>query len=101
MPKESVQQHARPSENPAGAERSAPVLHQRTRETQPFGRIAKPPAALNEKTCLASTESLNQILADSTTLMSLVAALLQVWFIAGHRVDVPLVRADSAEVSAR
>jgi len=101
MPKEPVQQHARPSENSAGAERSQPVLHQRTREIQPFGRIADPPIAADEMICLASMELLNQIRADSMTSIHLVGALLQAWFIAERRVGVPLARADSAKVSTR
>jgi starvation-inducible DNA-binding protein len=71
MARESAQQHVRQSENSAGAERSEPVLHQHTREIQPFGRIAKLPIALAEKTCLDSIELLNQILADSMTLRDL------------------------------
>ena len=71
MPNKPVHEQARPSESSAGAERSEPVLHQRTREIQPFGRIAKLPIALDEKTCLASIDLLNQILADSMTLRDL------------------------------
>jgi starvation-inducible DNA-binding protein len=64
-----AQEHS--SENSAGAERSEPILHQRTREIQPFGKIAKLSIALDEKTCLASIELLIQILADSMTLRDL------------------------------
>jgi len=64
-----AQEHASP--NSAGAERSEPILHQRTREIQPFGRIAKLSIALDEKTCLAGIELLVQILADSMTLRDL------------------------------
>jgi len=71
MPNKPVHEQARPSESSAGAERSEPVLHQRTREIQPFGRIAKLPIALDEETCLASIDLLNQILADSMTLRDL------------------------------
>jgi starvation-inducible DNA-binding protein len=71
MAKEPTQQNARESENSAGAERSEPILHQRTRQIQPFGRIAKLPIALDEKTCMSSLELLNQILADSMTLRDL------------------------------
>jgi starvation-inducible DNA-binding protein len=69
MTKESVRHH--PSQNAAGAERSEPILHQRTREIQPFGRIAKLSIALDEKACVASIELLQQILADSMTLRDL------------------------------
>jgi starvation-inducible DNA-binding protein len=64
-------QHPTLNNPSAGAERSEPLVHQRTREIQPFGRIAKLPIALDEKTCLASIELLNQILADSMTLRDL------------------------------
>ncbi len=70
MGKES-RQNARLSETSSGAERSAPLLHQHTREIQPFGRIAKLPITLDEKACMASLELLNQILADSMTLRDL------------------------------
>ena len=33
----------------SGAERSRPITHQRAREIQPYGRIAKLPIALDEK----------------------------------------------------
>jgi starvation-inducible DNA-binding protein len=71
MPKEPVQHQARPSEKEAGAERSEPLVHQHAREIQAFGRIAKLSIALDEKTCLASIDLLNQILADSMTLRDL------------------------------
>jgi len=71
MPNKAVHGHPSPSENSAGAERSEPVLHQRAREIQPFGRIAKLSIALDEKACLASIELLNQILADTMTLRDL------------------------------
>jgi len=71
MTKERMLQHPTLNNPSAGAERSEPLVHQRTREIQPFGRIAKLPIALDEKTCLASIELLNQILADSMTLRDL------------------------------
>jgi len=71
MTKDRTLQHPTPNNASAGAERSEPLVHQRTREIQPFGRIAKLPIALDEKTCLASIELLNQILADSMTLRDL------------------------------
>jgi starvation-inducible DNA-binding protein len=82
MPKHLTQKHAVESELSAGAERSEPVLHQRTREIQPFGRIAKLSIALDEKTCTASLELLNQILADSMTLRDLYKK--HHWQAAGH-----------------
>src|SRR6202022_1726863 len=52
----------------AGTERAKPILHQHAREIQPYGKIAKLPIALDEKTCAASVENLNQLLADTMTL---------------------------------
>jgi starvation-inducible DNA-binding protein len=82
MPKEPAHHYAAQTENSAGAERSEPIVHQHTREIQPFGRIAKLPIALDEKTCLASIELLNQILADSMTLRDLYKK--HHWQTAGH-----------------
>lgn len=82
MARQSAQQHATGRGNSAGAERSEPILHQYTREIQPFGRIAKLPIALEEKACTASIELLNQILADSMTLRDLYKK--HHWQAAGH-----------------
>ena len=35
----------------SGTERARPILHQRSREIQPYGKIAKLPIALDENTC--------------------------------------------------
>src|ERR1700726_2826863 len=51
-----------------GTRRAQPILHQNAREIQPYGKIAKLPIALDEKVCAASTENLNQLLADTMTL---------------------------------
>ena len=82
MTKQSARHHALKSENSAGAERSEPILHQQAREIQPFGRIAKLPIALDERTCAASIGLLNQILADSMTLRDLYKK--HHWQAAGH-----------------
>lgn len=66
----------------AGAERSRPLLHQNTREIQEYGKIAKLPIALDEKTCAASAENLNQLLADTITLRDLYKK--HHWQVAGH-----------------
>jgi starvation-inducible DNA-binding protein len=71
MAKERAPQHATTSRASVGAGRSEPTLHQRTGENQPVGRTAKLPIALDEKTCAASLELLNRIVADSTTLLDL------------------------------
>lgn len=51
-----------------GTKQAKPLLHQHAREIQPYGKIAKLPIALDEKVCAASTENLNQVLADTMTL---------------------------------
>src|SRR5437870_8312019 len=66
----------------SGAERAKPILHQKAREVQPYGKIAKLPIALDEKTCAASAENLNQILADTITLRDLYKK--HHWQVSGH-----------------
>jgi starvation-inducible DNA-binding protein len=66
----------------SGAERSRPITHQRAREIQPYGRIAKLPIALDEKVCQGSVNNLNQILADTITLRDLYKK--HHWQVAGH-----------------
>jgi starvation-inducible DNA-binding protein len=65
-----------------GAKRAQPILHQRAREIQPYGKISKLPIALDEKVCAASAENLNQILADTMTLRDLYKK--HHWQVAGH-----------------
>jgi starvation-inducible DNA-binding protein len=52
----------------AGTKQARPVQHQHAPEIQPYGKIAKLPIALDERVCAASTENLNQVLADTMTL---------------------------------
>lgn len=52
----------------AGTKQARPIQHQHAPEIQPYGKIAKLPIALDEKTCAAATENLNQLLADTMTL---------------------------------
>src|SRR5262245_19456909 len=54
-----------------GTERARSILHQHSREIQPYGKIAKLPIALDEDICAASVENLNQFLADTITLRDL------------------------------
>ncbi len=70
------------SELAAGTERSRPILHQKAREIQPYGKIAKLPIALDEKVCSESVENLNQILADTITLRDMYKK--HHWQVAGH-----------------
>jgi starvation-inducible DNA-binding protein len=65
-----------------GAERSKPILHQKAREIQPYGKIARMPIGLDEKVCSESAENLNQILADTMTLRDLYKK--SHWQVAGH-----------------
>src|SRR5579863_5861635 len=66
----------------AGASHSKPLLHQNAREIQPYGKISKLPIALDEKVCAASTENLNQLLADTITLRDMYKK--HHWQVAGH-----------------
>jgi starvation-inducible DNA-binding protein len=66
----------------SGAERSRPIVHQNSREIQPYGKIARLPIALDEKVCAASAENLNQLLADTMTLRDLYKK--HHWQVAGH-----------------
>jgi len=66
----------------SGTERSQPLVHQRGREIQPYGKIAKLPIALDETACAESVELLNQILADTMTLRDLYKK--HHWQVAGH-----------------
>jgi starvation-inducible DNA-binding protein len=52
----------------AGTKQARPIQHQHAPEIQPYGKIAKLPIALDERVCAASTENLNQVLADTMTL---------------------------------
>jgi starvation-inducible DNA-binding protein len=52
----------------AGTKQARPIQHQHSPEIQPYGKIAKLPIALDERVCAASTENLNQVLADTMTL---------------------------------
>ena len=63
-------------------ERSRPILHQHSREIQPWGKIAKLPIALDEKTCETSVNNLNQLLADPMVLRDLYKK--HHWQVAGH-----------------
>src|SRR5215468_5284394 len=66
----------------AGTERARPILHQHSREIQPYGKIAKLSIALDENVCAASVENLNQILADTITLRDLYKK--HHWQVVGH-----------------
>src|SRR6266478_2907465 len=66
----------------AGTKQARPIQHQHAPEIQPYGKIAKLPIALDEKTCATSTENLNQLLADTMTLRDMYKK--HHWQVAGH-----------------
>jgi starvation-inducible DNA-binding protein len=66
----------------AGTKQARPIQHQHAPEIQPYGKIAKLPIALDEKTCAAATENLNQLLADTMTLRDMYKK--HHWQVAGH-----------------
>src|SRR5262245_29258717 len=59
-----------------------PIVPQRGRETQRYGTVVNMPIALDESVRKASTEVLNQILADTMTLRDLYKK--HHWQVAGH-----------------
>jgi len=70
------------AQSEAGMERARPILHQKAREIQAYGKIAKLPIALDEKVCAENVENLNQILADTMTLRDMYKK--HHWQVAGH-----------------
>jgi len=70
------------AQSEAGMERARPILHQKAREIQAYGKIAKLPIALDEKVCAEHVENLNQILADTMTLRDMYKK--HHWQVAGH-----------------
>jgi starvation-inducible DNA-binding protein len=66
----------------AGTKQARPIQHQHGPEIQPYGKIAKLPIALDEKTCAASCDNLNQLLADTITLRDMYKK--HHWQVAGH-----------------
>src|SRR6266581_5725050 len=66
----------------AGTKQARPIQHQHAAEIQAYGKIAKLPIALDEKTCATSTENLNQLLADTMTLRDMYKK--HHWQVAGH-----------------
>jgi starvation-inducible DNA-binding protein len=66
----------------AGTELARPVLHQKAREIQPYGKLARMPIALDEETCATSVGNLNQLLADTMTIRDMYKK--HHWQVAGH-----------------
>src|SRR6185503_9591170 len=65
-----------------GMTKATPIVRQKSREIQPFGRVIKMPIALSENVCARSVENLNQVLADTMTLRDLYKK--HHWQVAGH-----------------
>src|SRR6202049_5038019 len=73
---------AKSGELEAGTERARPLLHQKAKEIQPFGKLTPMPIALDENVRAQSVGNLNQILADTMTLRDLYKK--SHWQVAGH-----------------
>lgn len=67
---------------PEGQLSADPLIHQKAKEIQLYGTIAKLPIALDEKICAQSAANLNQILADTMTLRDMYKK--HHWQVAGH-----------------
>jgi len=61
---------------------ATPLVHQRGREIQAYGKVVRMPIGLDEETCAKSVEQLNQILADTITLRDLYKK--HHWQVSGH-----------------
>jgi starvation-inducible DNA-binding protein len=61
-------QPGQPSRNGEPQSEAQPILHQRSREMQPFGTLARYPLGLSDQVRTASVEALNQILSDTIVL---------------------------------
>ena len=70
------------SELQTGADVSQPVLHQKSREIQAYGKTNKMPIALDQLVCAESITNLNQLLADTMTLRDMYKK--HNWQVAGH-----------------
>ena len=66
----------------AGSEKAEPLLHQKAREIQPYGKMTAMPIALDENVRAQSVENLNQLLADTITLRDMYKK--HHWQVAGH-----------------
>ena len=66
----------------AGSDRARPILHQKAREIQPYGKLTPMPIALDENVRAESVGNLNQILADTMTLRDMYKK--HHWQVAGH-----------------
>src|SRR5258705_7091650 len=74
--------HAKNEELEAGSDRASPILHQKAREIQPYGKLTRMPIALDELVRAESVGNLNQLLADTMTLRDMYKK--HHWQVAGH-----------------
>jgi starvation-inducible DNA-binding protein len=65
-----------------GSERATPILHQKAREIQAYGKLTRMPIALDENVREESVTNLNQLLADTMTLRDMYKK--HHWQVAGH-----------------
>jgi starvation-inducible DNA-binding protein len=82
MSPKNNQQSAKNEHADAGTERARPILHQKAKEIQAYGKITKMPIGLHEKVCGESIGHLNQILADTITLRDMYKK--HHWQVVGH-----------------
>src|SRR5437588_7175019 len=66
----------------AGSDRASPILHQKAREIQAYGKLTPMPIALDELVCAESVGNLNQLLADTMTIRDMYKK--HHWQVAGH-----------------
>src|SRR5262245_56529458 len=71
MKAEKTQATAAPAKGTANGGAAEPLVRQRGREIQAYGRVTRMPIGLDEKVRLASVTDLNQTLADTMTLRDL------------------------------
>jgi starvation-inducible DNA-binding protein len=82
MSPKNNQQSAKNEHADAGTERARPILHQKAKEIQAYGKITQMPIGLHEKVCGESIGHLNQILADTITLRDMYKK--HHWQVVGH-----------------
>ena len=82
MAKNHRSSHKSEQQLEAGSDRASPILHQKAREIQPYGKLTRMPIALDENVRAESVGNLNQILADTMTLRDMYKK--HHWQVAGH-----------------
>src|SRR6266481_2850971 len=66
----------------AGSDRARPILHQKAREIQPYGKLTPMPIAFDENVRAESVANLNQVFADTMTLRDMYKK--HHWQVSGH-----------------